>query len=350
MNRDYFHHHSHAQSSPEPRDLTTTISPQTPPVPGMQRGYASNYAASGFPATSGLTGGSLRSTRSSQANTAYARPQGSLRRNGYLLHEASAQSTAAAYEDTRYNAPNLQPFVPDPTERRGTPEHYGANNSSSASAMDHSYRRNQHYQQPPPLPSPINTHGSSYNIPPARSASRARRQSRDGTTSNHSSGDFSRHAALLGSARLVSGRMDGGEPGVEALAVPSQRVEFGSTNKAKASLSPSLSPERDEIADIIADMSTARITSGDDNDFGDSNSSDALFIGGKSSVHVYLQLGDSTKRVALTERPSQTILVNLFIEKYRGRLAEDSESLPAIYINDAKSHDLFYELEDMADI
>ncbi|KAJ2326829.1 Bud site selection protein 6, partial [Coemansia sp. RSA 2681] len=353
MNRDYFRHHGHAQSSPEPRDQTTAISP--PAVPGMSRGYASNYAvASGFPATSGLTGGSLRSTRSSQANTAYTRPQGSLRRNGYLPHEASAHPAAGAYEEARYNAPNLQPFVADSTERRGTPEYYSANNSNSAQTTDYSYRRNQHYQ-PPPLPSPINTLGNSYNMSPVRATSRSRRYSRDREgepTSNHSSGDFSRHTALMGSARLVSGRMDSGEAVSEdALAVPSQRVEFGSTNPAKASFSSSLSPERDEIADIIADMSTARITSGDDNDLEDNDSSDALFIGGKSPVHVYLQLGDSTKRVVLAERPSQTILINLFIEKYRGRLAEeDPESLPAIYINDTKNRDLFYELEDMADV
>ncbi|KAJ1868781.1 Bud site selection protein 6, partial [Coemansia sp. S17] len=61
-------------------------------------------------------------------------------------------------------------------------------------------------------------------------------------------------------------------------------------------------------------------------------------------------LGDSTKRVVLTERPSQTNLINLFIEKYRDRLAENPESLPTIYINDAKNRDLFYELEDMADV
>ncbi|KAJ2459718.1 Bud site selection protein 6 [Coemansia sp. RSA 2337] len=97
-------------------------------------------------------------------------------------------------------------------------------------------------------------------------------------------------------------------------------------------------------------MSTARITSGDDNDLEDNDSSDALFIGKKSPVHVFLQLGDSTKRVVLTERPSQTNLINLFIEKYRDRLAENPESLPTIYINDAKNRDLFYELEDMADV
>ncbi|KAJ2906445.1 Bud site selection protein 6, partial [Coemansia aciculifera] len=266
---------------------------------------------------------------------------GSLRRNGYLPHE-----------ETKYAMPNLQPFVPDSTERRGTPEYYSASNSNSTQqAADYSYRHYQQQQQQP-LPSPINTHGGSYNMPPARSASRARTYSRDREDepmSNHSSGDFSRQAALMGSARLVSGRMDGGETSEDSLPAPSQRVEFGSTtNPVKSPFSSSLSPERDEIADIIADMSTTRITSGDDNDFDDS---DALFIGGKSSVYVYLQLGDSVKRVVLTERPSQTILVNLFIEKYRGRLAaEDPESLPAIYINDAKNASIFYELEDMADI
>ncbi|KAJ2884268.1 Bud site selection protein 6 [Coemansia aciculifera] len=339
----------HSQASPEPHDQATANSP---PVPGMPRSYASNYPASGYPAANALTSGSLRSTRSTQANAAYTRPQGSLRRNGYHPHEANAH-TAAGYEDSRYNAPNLQPFVPDASERRGTPEYYGSNNSN-AQTIDYNYRRTNHsyqQQQPPPLPSPIKTHGSGYNMP-ARSASGARRYSRDhedDAKSNRSSGDFSRHTGLLGSARLVSGRMDR-EPSAEVLPLSSQRVEFGSTNPTKASFSSSLSPERDEIADIIADMSTARITSGDDNDLEDNASSDALFIGRKSPVHVFLQLGDSTKRVALTERPSQTTLINLFIEKYRDRLVENPESLPTIYINDAKTRDLFYELEYMTDV
>ncbi|KAJ2827960.1 Bud site selection protein 6 [Coemansia furcata] len=344
MNREYFRHMGHSQASPEPHDQ---VAANSPPVPGIPRSYASNYPASGYPVTNAPTSGSLRSTRSTQANAAYARPQGSLRRNGYHPHEASAH-TAAGYEDSRYNAPNLQPFVPDASERRGTPEYYGSNN---AQTIDYNYRRNNHsYQQPAPLPAPIKTHGSSYNMP-ARSASGARRYSRDqedDVRSNRSSGDFSRQAALLGSARLVSGRVDR-EP-EEVLPLSSQRVEFGAINHAKASFSSSLSPERDEIADIIADMSTARITSGDDNDLVGSDSSDGLFIGTKSPVHVFLQLGDSAKRVALTERPSQTSLINLFIEKYRARLAEDPESLPTIYINDAKNRDLFYELEDMTDV
>ncbi|KAJ2033547.1 Bud site selection protein 6 [Coemansia sp. S3946] len=346
MNRDYFRHMGHSQASPEPYDQATATSP---PVPGMPRSNASNYPTSGYPAANALTSGSLRSTRSTQANAAYARPQGSLRRNGYHPHEANAH-TAAGYEDSRYNAPNLQPFVPDASERRGTPEYYGSNNSN-AQTIDYNYRRNNHSYQQPPLPSPIKTHGSGYNMP-ARSASGARRYSRDhddDAKSNRSSGDFSRHAALLGNARLVSGRIDR-EPSAEVLPLSSHRVEFGSTNPAKASFSSSPSPERDEIADIIADMSTARITSGDDNDLEDNDSSDALFIGKKSPVHVFLQLGDSTKRVVLTERPSQTNLINLFIEKYRDRLAENPESLPTIYINDAKNRDLFYELEDMADV
>ncbi|KAJ2412362.1 Bud site selection protein 6, partial [Coemansia sp. RSA 2530] len=237
------------------------------------------------------------------------------------------------------------PYVPDGNERRGTPEYYGSNGSNVQTA-DFNYRRNNHtYQQP----SPIKTQGS-FKMPP-RSASGARRYSRDqddDARSNRSSGDFSRQTALLGSARLVSGRLDR-EPSEEALNLSSQRVEFGSTNPVKASFSSSFSPERDEIADIIADMSTTRITSGDDG-VEENDSNGALFISGKTPVHVFLQLGDSAKRVTLAEKPTQTLLINLFIEKYRDRLAEDPESLPTIYINDAKNRDLFYELEDVADV
>ncbi|KAJ2736316.1 Bud site selection protein 6 [Coemansia sp. BCRC 34962] len=340
MNREYYRHMGHTQASPEPRDQATATSPS---VPGMPRSYVSNYP--GYPATNAPTSGSLRSTRSTQANAAYTRPQVSLRRNGYHPQETGTQAAAAGYEDSRYIAPNLQPYVPDGNERRGTPEYYSSN-SSNLQAADFNYRRNNHtYQQP----SPIKTQGS-FNMPP-RSASGARRYSRDqedDARSNRSSGDFSRQTALLGSARLVSGRLDR-ESSEEVLPLSSQRVEFGSTNPVKASFSSSFSPERDEIADIIADMSTTRITSGDDG-MEENDSNGALFIGGKASVHVFLQLGDSVKRVTLTERPTQTLLINLFIEKYRGRLAEDSESLPTIYINDAKNRDLFYELEDMANV
>ncbi|KAJ2475151.1 hypothetical protein EV174_005379, partial [Coemansia sp. RSA 2320] len=347
MNREYFNHRaSPVDGSLELRDHAANAQP----VPGLPRNHGGNYATSGYPPTSGgLTGGSLRSTRSTQAGTAYARPQGSLRRNGYH-HEAATRPTA--FDEARYNAPNLQPYVPDASERRGTPEYFGAGNGNATQTIDYSYRRNHHQPQQQeqeqrrqqPL-TPIKTSAANgYHMPATHSTSAQRfsGDSGDEATSSPSSGDFSRHATVLsGNARLVASSARMSSELTEKHGMSSQRAEFGYSSPAKESFSPS--PERDEIADIIADMSKTRISPSDD--------SDGLFISrNTSSTRVYLQLGDCTKRVALTERPTQTALINLFIETYQGRLAEDPESLPTIYINDAKRQDLFYELEDMSDV
>ncbi|KAJ2798073.1 Bud site selection protein 6 [Coemansia guatemalensis] len=122
--------------------------------------------------------------------------------------------------------------------------------------------------------------------------------------------------------------------------LPSQRVEFSYTNPAMSTLAQAHSPDHDEIAGIIADMTKTRISASDNDD--DSNDRP------KPAMHVYLQLGDDTKR-ALLEDPSPTSLVNLFIEKYQGRLDDNPEVLPSIYIKDPKAN-VLYELEDMADV
>ncbi|KAJ1900454.1 Bud site selection protein 6 [Kickxella alabastrina] len=359
MNRDYTNYSGHASQSPEPREHhpgSGCVSPNTRPVPSMQRNYGNAYASGNY----GVANGSLRSTRTSvNSGQAYGRsdqpiprpPQGSLRR-----------AHLGAFEDNAYAAQHLQPYVPDASERR-TPDLYAQNDACRRSGQLEGARATP----PPPLPPivtsypetdyyssrPVNVRkyrmDEQEDRPVASQVDQLQQQQRfarrGSTASNQSAGYEPRglreslspgSTGALGSARLIPGDASRKSPAPQRL-YPSQRVEFGYSSPVRAILAQS--PERDEIADIIADMSKTRMGSGEDNEDGD-----------KRAGSVYLQLGDDTKRAKLVEKqPSMTTLMNLFIEKYQGRLAEDPEALPSIYVKDAKTG-IFYELEDTRDV
>ncbi|KAJ2675916.1 Bud site selection protein 6 [Coemansia sp. RSA 1085] len=353
--------------SPEPLEYTAPafVAPSRPsPLP---RNYHSNNYSYGAPS------GSLRSTRSSGAQ-AYSRgelalgarhAQGSLRRGHAFTAETPRQTFDANNNAYRTASPtpqqqHLHPFVPDTRDRR-TPDIY-------TQTVDYSYRSQK---QPPVSGAPLNMPSgpvlTSYpdneyaprtssirkykvgnyedgGAGPSNNIQYARRGS---SASSHNGMDAAlgrtvspRPTAALGNARLISGHAktarDSMSPGSRQ--VSSHRVEFGYTNPAKATLAQSPEHDDDEIADIIADMTKARISPA--NNAGSTE---------KAKRHVLLQLGDDVKRAELCEEPSHTLLANLFIEKYQGRLAENPDAVPEIYIKDAKAG-VFYELEDMSDV
>ncbi|KAJ2388052.1 Bud site selection protein 6 [Coemansia sp. RSA 2611] len=370
MDRSHVSYRAVDSRSPEPFEYTAPAfaAPSRPsPLPR-------NYGSSNNNYSYGVLSGSLRSTRSSGAPNAYPRgelpagaraPQGSQRR-GHAFSPANNQPFDAnngygSSSPPPQRAPHLQPYVPDANERR-TPDMY-------AQRVDYGYRRGQQQQQaaggPPSMPSgPVVTSFPENEYGPRTSSTRKFRASgyedggagpsnnarygRRGSSASSQNGfenvpsrATSPRAPALGNARLIAGRAKATRdsigmslsPGPRP--VPSQRVEFGYTNPAMVTLAQS--PEHDEIADIIADMTKARISP--------ANAAETE----KPKAHVFLQLGDDTKRAELVEEPTQTLLVNLFIEKYHGRLAENPEALPEIYIEDPRAK-VFYELEDMADV
>ncbi|KAJ2666974.1 Bud site selection protein 6 [Coemansia sp. RSA 1199] len=331
--------------SPEPLEYTAPVfgAPSRPsPQPRNYNNYYNYNGASG----------SLRSTRSGGA---YARNEVSATRalSGARRGHAFTAEPQPFNADYGVSPPpqraHLQPYVPDSSERR-TPDVY--------SHTDYSYRRTQ----APSVPAgPVVTTFPEAEYGPRTSSARVYRPSdyedggagpsnnvrygrRDSEASSQNGADVLARMSprpALGNARLIAGRAKAARDSIgTALSpgprqVPSHRVEFGFTSPAMASLAQS--PEHDEIADIIADMTKSRISP--------VNVPEVE----QPKAHVLLQLHDDVKRVELAEDPSHTLLVNLFIEKYEGRLAEDPEALPEIYIKDAKSG-VFYELEDMHDV
>ncbi|KAJ1822581.1 Bud site selection protein 6 [Coemansia sp. RSA 2599] len=354
---DYTHYAGYASRSPEPQGPSATaygMGNNVRSVPAMNRGYAnmSGAGASGYVATNG----SLRSTRTNASTRVDSAvrpvPQGSLRR-----------AHLGTFDDQSYSSQQqqqLQPYVPDANERR-TPDYY------SQAANNDVFRRPSHPAEPgaratpPPLPTSIVTsayHDPEHHVPRSSSIQRYRandyeektspsvtsptdpyhppRYSRRGSNaSNHSySASPVNPSVPLGSSRLVP--VEARKSPAPQRIFPSQRVEFGYSAPAKAVLNRSQTPERDEIADIIADMSKTRIGS----------------TGSDGEYHVYLQLGDETKRAKVAEKvPSMTTVVNLFIDKYREQLtnADNQDALPSIYIKDGKDG-VFYELEDTQDV
>ncbi|KAJ2721684.1 Bud site selection protein 6 [Coemansia sp. Benny D115] len=313
----------HGSQSPEPQVNNAYVNTVRP---SMRRAYGGNYAD---------MNGSLRSTRSNAAahqtnytrpehttattTTTRAAPQGSLRR-AYL----------GSYDDGsgNYSAPqHLQPYVPDASERR-TPDYA---NSPSQPLAD-PYSRRAVVPEPRVVAAPT-------SLPPAVVTSMYSSQEYNGRRpeepiryGRRGSNTSSPSAGISGSRMFsVEARKS---PGPQRI-FPAQRVEFGYTAPVRAqaarSPSPLLSGERDEIADIIADMSKPRVSPG-------------------LTGSVFLQLGDETKKAKLSgERLTMTALVNLFIEKYQRQLAEEPETLPSVYIKDSASG-VFYELEDMQDV
>ncbi|KAJ2822988.1 Bud site selection protein 6 [Coemansia erecta] len=348
--------------SPEPLEYTAPAfaAPSRPsPLP---RNYNNNYSNNNY--SYGAPSGSLRSTRST--NNAYARgelPAGTRavqpRRGHAFTAEPHAfdgnnafRSSASPPPPQQQQRAHLQPFVPDASERR-TPDMY-------TQTIDYSYRRGQ--QAPLSVPSgPVVTTFPEDEYMRTTSARKFRsgdyedggagpsnnvRYARRGSSASSQNDALSGRAsprAPLGNARLIAGRAKATRDSIGmALSppprpVPSSRVEFGFSSPAMATLAQS--PEHDEIADIIADMTKTRI----------SPLNIVPDVEERPRAHVLLQLGDDVKRAVLEGAPSLTLLVNLFIEKYQSRLAEDPEALPEIYIRDPKSK-VFYELEDMADV
>ncbi|KAJ2792958.1 Bud site selection protein 6, partial [Coemansia helicoidea] len=212
---------------------------------------------------------------------------------------------------------HLQPFVADDSERR-TPDYL------AGQAAEHAYR------PPPSMPSGpvVTTYPEEYA---AQNPLPGHAGYRRGSVASSKSGYGDAAARSTPTERYHSGARVAAPRPTAAAAAGSQYVEFGYTSPAMATLENSPPPEDDEIADIIADMTKTRITADG------------------SPIRVFLQLGDDTKRVELADEPTHTTLVNLFIDKYRGRLADDPEALPAVYVKDRKAG-VFYELEDMADV
>ncbi|KAJ1963837.1 Bud site selection protein 6 [Dipsacomyces acuminosporus] len=388
MNRGYANHRmlsGMAARSPEPNDYSSANpgtertaqkmwqqqqqhqnqQQQAPP----SRGYNTAYG--------GVGNGSLRSTRSSGGayarndhNSAVSRmPYSSAQRNAHgVPYDGNTSSSAFDNSDAYASQSHFQPYVPDVEERRA------AEHSSGTRTIDYSYtasNRPGSSHATAPLQVTTSYPDSDYT---QRTASMRRYKVHDTSDSSQAfSSDSARPSAggggnasgeqspnldyserhIVGNARLLSGRVNAApitrpmemskSPGLNRL--PSQRVEFGYTAPMKSTFAQSESPENDEIADIIADMSRTRISPANISALDlDSPAGDK-----RSEKHVYLQLGDDLKRVSLTDQPTQTTLINLFIEKYRERLAEESDVLPSIYIKDSDTG-VFYELEDTSEV
>ncbi|KAJ1732311.1 Bud site selection protein 6 [Coemansia biformis] len=313
--------------SPEPAEYAAAMDPAARPLPRAYGNYSYSKAGAGFgPAPSG----SLRTTRSAHAyarnevpSSMQAQGPTSVRHGPLQGQQAYDGSEHAAYnaaasrqQQQQQQRPHLQPYVADASERR-------TQDYLVAQTMEYGYR------SPPSMPSGpvVTTYPSEYAArKPVGVPTSYRRSSIASSKSGYDgmSGRGTPTERYHASAQLVGGAKT-------AAAAASQRVEFGFTSPAMATLEHSPSPEDDEIADIIADMTKTRI------------SADG------SPIRVFLQLGDDTKRAELSEEPTHTALVNLFIEKYRGRLADDPDALPSVYVKDPKAG-VFYELEDMADV
>ncbi|KAJ2080124.1 Bud site selection protein 6 [Coemansia sp. RSA 988] len=379
MDRPQANYQTSGGRSPEPLEYTA------PSFSANVRNTAqtrTKYNYNGYANAGGLTG-SLRSTRSTGTN-AFPRgetsnttraPQGSLRRHAPFTQEGNSNrqtydnggnghvyATSTSPPPQQQQHAHLQPFVPDANERR-TPDYYLGNTHT----IDYNYHRGSQQQQQqqvnmPPAGPVVTSFPEEYIKSPSARKFRAGDYEDGGAgpsapyggrLSSASSGydNVSRNGSprpqerhnTAGNVRLSSrakatraGAL--ASPGPRPL--PSQRVEFSYTNPAMSTLAQAHSPDHDEIAGIIADMTKTRISVSDN----DEDSNDRP----KPAMHVFLQLGDDTKR-ALLEDPSPTSLVNLFIEKYQGRLDDNPEVLPSIYIKDPKAN-VLYELDDMADV
>ncbi|KAJ1841597.1 Bud site selection protein 6, partial [Coemansia sp. RSA 2703] len=319
MNRnDYTQYTGYTGSqSPEPTDRRPAYA-----APPMHRAYAG-----------AVPNGSLRSTRTNAASNGVASGNSAYPQAGRVFQGSLRRAHLGTFDDYSHQQQQqqqqqLQPYVPDASERR-TPDYYtqmaGARATSppQIAAMP-AYHESDYY-------TPRSTSMRKYDEPqqqqqPHRVTSPVaplpqQRYARRGSTASNS-----------GAPRIttVEARKS---PGPQRL-FSSQRVEFGYTSPApQSALSRSSTPERDEIADIIKDMSNSRI----------------------GEISVYLQLHDETKKVKVPLGAlSMATLVNLFSDKYRDRLEalgekEKNAVLPEIYIKDAKS-DVFYELEDTKDV
>ncbi|KAJ2888023.1 Bud site selection protein 6 [Coemansia asiatica] len=330
---DYTHYGGYASRSPEPQNSgpTAYTMANVRSVPAANRTYAN--ANTNSTGASGYGSGSLRSTRASaSARTADSAmrpvPQGSLRRTHLGTFD----------ESPFQQQQQLQPYVPDASERR-TPDFfsnqindmyrrpsYPAEPSTTVtsayqdpevhgprSSSIQRYRANEYEERTSPvITSPVDPYGQP-------------RYSRRGSTASNQSVSANASRLVPVEARR--------SPGPQRI-FSSQRVEFGySAPAAKAVLDRTQTPERDEIADIIADMSKTP-------------------VGSSNEFFVYLQLNEETKKARVTERPpSMTTIVNLFIDKYQDQLksADNQDALPSIYIRDEKAS-VFYELEDLQDV
>ncbi|KAJ1661961.1 Bud site selection protein 6 [Coemansia sp. RSA 1646] len=365
--------------SPEPADYTSPVYGGTtrPLGSAMTRAYGNNNSSytSGGGGGSGATAGpisamgSLRSTRSTAGNKPAL---GSLRRNQEYLSHNNSDGAAVSSPSSHF-----QPFVLDAGERR-TPDYLMGGPQAGPQTSEYGYHRRMAggglgrptssrstVQQPPPV---VTSFADSEYYAPRSSSIRKYKIAGDyeDTRSTPPPPPFVPSDAY---SRRTSSRVQAVTPtsppppqggGATARPYTSQRVEFGYTSPAMAMMAASRSPERDdEIADIIADMSKTRIAALGDSDSNgvttnDSGSS-AEEVRARSKKrppvrYVYLQLGDDTKKAAFDgSTPSHVELVNMFIDKYKERLAENPDTVPSIYIKDPECG-VFYELEDMADV
>ncbi|KAJ1734254.1 Bud site selection protein 6 [Coemansia sp. Benny D160-2] len=391
---------------PERADYTSPVygGATRPLGSAMTRVYGGNGSGAAAAAAAGPISamGSLRSTRSTAAGGA-KQTFGALRRsnNEYMSSPSSPPPAPSGS--------HLQPFVPDAGERR-TPDVYmlggGAFSSqagpqTNASTGEYGYQRRLNpatgrpvssrstAAQPPGLVTSL-PDTSDYYVPRSTSMRKYRIAGEyedtrstpppplapsDGYVRSNSplrQSDRFPHTHGNGSLRRTSSRVQATapasppppSPGAATRAYPSQRVEFGYTSPAMAMMTASRSPERDdEIADIIADMSKTRIAALSDgnnsngatpNESYNNSSAEEVDSKGKKPTpvrFVYLQLGDDVKKAAVPDSAalSLVVLVNLFIEKYQERLAENPDTVPSIYVKD-REQGVFYDLEDIDDV
>ncbi|KAJ2704264.1 Bud site selection protein 6 [Coemansia sp. IMI 203386] len=307
MNRnDYTQYSGYTGRSPEPTSpgVTAYGTPNIRSVPSITRPYANGY---------GTTTGSLRNTRNSttvRTDSVASRPipQGSLRRAHLGTFDDSTQQ-------------QLHPYVPDANERR-TPDFFHSNQTGARST--------------PPMANTTTPYHDTENIPRSSSIQKYRAneyEERNVTSSPSDPYRYSRRGSNASNQsippnglRMVDARKS---PGPTRMFPASQRVELSYAAPVRATIDRSMSPERDEIADIIADMSK-KTPINEDGEF-----------------YVFLQLDQDTKKARVSEKPlSMTTLVNLFIDKYRDRLVQ---GIPSVYIRDPETK-VFYELEDMTEV
>ncbi|KAJ2661708.1 Bud site selection protein 6 [Coemansia sp. RSA 1200] len=407
MNRGFVNYSDNSGGAdgqlPERADYTSPVygGATRPLGSAMTRVYGGNGSGAAAAAGPISAMGSLRSTRSTAAGGA-KQTFGALRRsnNEYMSSPSSPPPAPSAS--------HLQPFVPDAGERR-TPDAYmlggGAFSSqagpqTNASASEYGYQRRLNpatgrpvssrstAAQPPivvtSLPDtsdyyvPRSTSMRKYRIageyedtrstPPPLAPSdgyvRSSSPLRQSDRFSHTHGNVSLRRTSSRVQATVPVSPPPPSPGAATRAYPSQRVEFGYTSPAMAMMAASRSPERDdEIADIIADMSKTRIAAlSDGNNSNDAtpnesyNNSSAEEVNSKGKKptpvrFVYLQLDDDVKKAAIPDGTalSLVVLVNLFIEKYQERLAENPDTVPSIYVKD-REHGVFYDLEDIDDV
>ncbi|KAJ1801676.1 Bud site selection protein 6 [Coemansia sp. RSA 2399] len=331
MNRDFTTYQGGSGAdgqSPEPADYTVYGGATRPLGSAMTRAYGatSNYGNAGPISTMG----SLRSTRSTAGNKPQAR-----RAHEYLQSNSEITGLSS----------HLQPFVADTsggtTAAQAGPTDYGYHRRmTGASAGRPTSSRSTAMQQPP-----ASTSFGNVDYVPRTSSMRKYNIAGDYEDTRATQPPFAVSADAY--SRRTSSRM---LPATTA-AIASQRVDFGYTSPTM--MVASRSPERDdEIADIIADMSKTRITAQGDSTTNESSAEDVDTRNRSSPVRfVFLQLGDDTRKAVIDGpgAPSHVELVNLFIDKFQGRLAENPNTVPSVYLKDPASG-VFYELEDTDDV